>query len=499
MTPAPSTAVDALRGVGEAVLLEYIRQRRWFGAKGGAPSAVRVVHATPLPWEEGAYALLRVEVTTAQGAQLYQFPLAARAARPGGSIAIADVGGLSLFDATEEPVFRRHLANAFARGCTIRYPGGEWIVEPTGATPLLLPPGADIALGSAEQSNTSMRLGNAAILKLFRKLERGINPDLEITRFLTLEQEFPHTPVLLGSMRWEDEEGPMIGGMLQELVPGAKDAWEYALEVGRPYFSAPRDREPKDAFAADAAQLGRTTRALHEALASDAADAAFTPERVGRKSAEAWATRAGEQVRQSIALLERQLAAGAVRGERVEEAKVVVRRRDHYLELIDELVEHVAADPGLCIRHHGDYHLGQVLRTRSGEFMIIDFEGEPARSLEDRRRKQSALRDVAGMLRSFSYAAATLADEARRGRGGLDPATIEIRAGRWERDARKGFLDGYFGATAAGFLPGAPDNARRLLTLFEIEKVFYELSYELNNRPEWVGIPLRGIARLTTG
>jgi maltose alpha-D-glucosyltransferase/alpha-amylase len=138
-----------------------------------------------------------------------------------------------------------------------------------------------------------------------------------------------------------------------------------------------------------------------------------------------------------------------------------------------------------------------VLRTAAGEFMIIDFEGEPARALVERRRKQSALRDVAGMLRSFSYAAATLAAEARQGKGALDPGTVEVRAGRWERDARKAFLDAYFGAGPARFLPRDPENARRLLALFEIEKVFYELGYELNNRPDWVAIPLRGIARLT--
>jgi maltose alpha-D-glucosyltransferase/alpha-amylase len=305
--------------------------------------------------------------------------------------------------------------------------------------------------------------------------------------------------VLLGSMRWEDAGGPTVGGMLQELVPQAQDAWEYALATGRPYFAAPRDREPDDAFAADAAQLGRVTRAMHEALASDATHQDFAPEVARETTVARWAAHARRQVGDAIALLERQVADGAVVRDRLEEARVVVRRRGDYLALVDEIAAEVEHDAGQCIRHHGDYHLGQVLRTAAGEFMVIDFEGEPARPLEERRARHSALRDVAGMLRSFSYAAATLAGEARRsGRGATDPATVEIRAGRWERDARSRFLDAYFSGARASFLPRKPANARRLLSLFEIEKVFYELGYELNNRPDWVAIPLRGVARLTT-
>ena len=494
-----STAADAARAIEPAALLEYIRSRRWFGAKGGAPASARIVDVTPLPWEDGAFAILRVEVGTTHGTQLYQLPVAARAGLPVGVQAIARVGDLTLFDATEEPAFRRELADVFARGLVVEGSGENWIVETAGENSLILPPDAAITLSRTEQSNTSMRLGSVAILKLYRKLERGINPEIETTEFLTIEREFPHTPVLLGSMRWEDGDGPMVSGMLQELVPEARDGWVYALEAGRPYFMAPRNTEPRNAFGEDAAQLGRITRAMHEVLASGDEGTAFTAEPVSRRSAEAWAERARAQIGSTIVLLERQLQARALPGDRLEEGKIVARRRDHYIALVDDIAGHIAADPGLCIRHHGDYHLGQVLRTASGEFMIIDFEGEPARTLEERRRRQSGLRDVAGMLRSFSYAAAVLAGEAREGRHGVDPGTIELRTGRWERDARKSFLHGYFGDEPADFLPREPDNAPRLLSLFEIEKVFYELSYELNHRPDWVGIPLRGIARLTTG
>ncbi|MGI9077283.1 MAG: alpha-amylase, partial [Gemmatimonadaceae bacterium] len=157
----------------------------------------------------------------------------------------------------------------------------------------------------------------------------------------------------------------------------------------------------------------------------------------------------------------------------------------------------VAHDAGLSIRHHGDFHLGQVLRAADGEWIIIDFEGEPTRPLAARRALHSPLRDVAGMQRSFAYAASSGATEV----GGLGAdARVESRAARWERDARAAFLEGYFGSSPVphvqGLLPDSRESATALLTLFEVEKVFYELDYELNNRPSWAWIPLRGIAKL---
>ena len=524
MTTAVPPAVAAAEELRGDVLLRYLGGRRWFGAKGDGPRGARVAQVVGLPWAGGIFALLQVEVDTASGALRYQLPVALRPEPPAGVTAIATVAGGRLFDATEDPEFRRELAASLARGCTVEFEGGRWIVEPTGTVPLTLPPDAEVTLGSAEQSNTSMRVGDAAILKLFRRLEPGEHPDVEVTRFLTVVHAFPHTPVLLGTMRWETADGVTVGGMVQELVVGATDAWAHALAAGRPYFAAPRGQVPDNAFAADAAQLGRVTRAMHETLAGrsrDGADAtpapaqreraaagsaadrenpAFAAEEAEEEELQEWAAAAERQVEEAAALLERQLAAGRISRERVEEARVVVRRLDHFLDLLDEIVEEIDDDAGQLIRHHGDYHLGQVLRTPSGEFMVIDFEGEPARSLADRRRRHSPLRDVAGMLRSFSYAAATLAADARRTAGAsIDPATVEVRAGLWERDVRQQFLAGYFGGDAAPFLPRARGNAMQLLSLFEIEKVFYELAYELNNRPDWIGIPLRGIARLTTG
>jgi maltose alpha-D-glucosyltransferase/alpha-amylase len=173
-------------------------------------------------------------------------------------------------------------------------------------------------------------------------------------------------------------------------------------------------------------------------------------------------------------------------------ADAVLRRRTELLGDLDALADAVGSHPGERIRHHGDYHLGQVLKGADGRFMIIDFEGEPARLLAERRAPHSALRDVAGMLRSFAYAAASAAMET----GGVGAsADVERRSARWEREARDAFLAGYQAAGPAAFLPADPDAVAPLVTLFELEKVFYELAYELNNRPDWIWIPLRGIGR----
>jgi maltose alpha-D-glucosyltransferase/alpha-amylase len=292
-----------------------------------------------------------------------------------------------------------------------------------------------------------------------------------------------------------------IAGMLLALGPAARDAWAYAGARARPWFAGGATgaggRDQEVPFAADARRIGRITRELHEVLASDDDDEAFAPEAATAEEVEEWGEATRRLVVEALDLLAAQLAraVGGVPPERAAEAKAVLARRAHYLERIEELVDAVGDDAGFMIRHHGDYHLGQLLHSAGDEFMIIDFEGEPSRPLAQRRRKASPLRDVAGMLRSFAYAAATLAAESR-----ADPATREVASGRWERAVRAAFLEGYLGERdeeASDFLPEEPEQVEALVALFEMEKVFYELAYELNNRPAWMGIPLRGIARVT--
>ena len=486
-------------------LAAFLGPRRWFGAKAGKPTAARVRDVIPLPWENGRFAVARLEVTTSsREPSLYQVPLCVRSndeigdAPPKSILArvvAADEEGL-LFDATEDGAFLRGLADAIARGGTFGETGSQWVIESLSAAPLVVPANAELRVGSAEQSNTSLVIGEQAILKLFRKLEQGAHPDVELTRFLTLDAKFAHTPALLGVIRFDDAGTPTVAGMLQEFLPKSVDAWSYALERGRPYFLAPKEKVGPNAFVADAEHLGVVTRALHEALATGT-EQSLAPEPVGQEIVERWAERTKEWVRNGLSLLERQLRAGALQKDRASEGEALARRSDRYLASVDEIVNALRGDAGQAIRVHGDYHLGQVLRTARDDFMIIDFEGEPARPLRERREKGSALRDVAGMLRSFAYAAATLGLEAKS----LDVGTRELRIGRWERDAREAFLRGYLRDEDAsrrtrGILPSDTAHTRALLRLFEIEKAFYELMYELNNRPDWTWIPMRGVAKL---
>jgi len=484
-------------------LAEFLVTKRWFGAKAGKPTAARVSGVIALPWEGGRFAIARLEVETEGAAEkkTYQLPLSVRSNddigdAPPKSVLARVVGdeeeGL-LFDAVEDGAFLRALADAVARGGSFGDDRARWVIEPLSAAPIVLPPTAEIRVGSVEQSNTSVILGEQGILKLFRKLEQGTHPDVELTRFLTIDAAFPHTPSLLGVVRFDDGVTQTTAGMLQEFLPKSMDAWAYALERARPYFQAPANREAPNAFLADAERLGSVTRALHEALA-EGTGAEMAPEAVDEKRVTQWADGARQWVRDGFSLLERQLRAGTLPKERAAEGDALVRRTDRYLGAVDEIVNSIRGDAGRATRIHGDYHLGQVLRTARDDFMIIDFEGEPLRPLAERREKGSPLRDVAGMLRSFAYASATLGMEAKS----LDVGTRELRIGRWERDTRDAFMRGYLASPndAKRILPSDPEHTRALLRLFEMEKAFYELAYELNNRPDWTWIPMRGIAKL---
>lgn len=488
----------------DASLLAYLTRQRWFGLKGTAESA-RFVDVVPLPWDGGhRLGVGIVEVKTATATARYQLPLSVRridattlgASAPTAVIAklIAAEGEGSLIDATFDPLFQKSLGAMFHNPAAFKSGnGGSWGVERVGKSSVAFRPDAEITVGSAEQSNSALIYDRQAFLKLFRKIEAGVHPDVEITRFLTMEAGFPHVAALMGTIAYTSAEGEAICGQLQEYLAGSRDAWSYILEVGRSGSAA---------AARDIEKLGLVTRQMHDALAGDAANAAgaaFAPLATGAVDVERWAQKTKESIREAVALLEKQRSAGRLSPDRASEAEVIIRRRDHYLSWAEEIADLVGDDAGSRIRAHGDYHLGQVLRTRSDSFVIIDFEGEPTRPLAERREKTSPLRDVAGMLRSLSYAAATLVQAPE----GEKPdrrksAEREIIGGRWERDARAAFLRGYTGSMKddRGLLPSDPKRFDALLSLFETEKVFYELSYELNHRPGWEWIPMRGISRL---
>jgi maltose alpha-D-glucosyltransferase/alpha-amylase len=319
---------------------------------------------------------------------------------------------------------------------------------------------------------------------------------VEISRFLSTRTGFRNTPHLLGVMHLEDSKGRSVAGMLSRFQPESQDAWAYAVARANAYLGAAEDGQVMNSFANDARELGAVTRALHEALSSDENDPEFAPAFATDEDVERWADKALALLADGMTMLAARV--DALEGQSQAHARALVKRRaaleSHMRGLADRVID--SGDPGMRIRYHGDYHLGQVLRTREGRWMIIDFEGEPARPLEERRARHSPLRDVAGMMRSFAYAAATGA--MNTGGVGSD-SKVEIRAARWEREVREHFMSGYLagaGAAADALLPATADGTAALLELLEAEKLFYELGYELDNRPAWTWIPLRGIAKL---
>jgi predicted trehalose synthase len=321
-----------------------------------------------------------------------------------------------------------------------------------------LEPGGHIRPMGAEQSNSSIVFGEQQVLKVFRRVEPGVNPELEMLRFLSA-RGFGAVAALTG---WYEVSGELMQatlGIMQEFVAEARDGWELALD------------DPLGVLAR-LPELGAATGEMHSVLASDPTDPAFAAEEPSVEALSLLTATIDEQIEQVFIDLPPEspaLEPIAGRGEEV---------RDRL-----QLMSHVGVG-GRLIRHHGDYHLGQTMLADRG-WTILDFEGEPARSLLERRRKRSPLRDVAGMLRSFAYAAS--AAELLRG--------VPAPEG-WEEKARQGFLDAYLETVDQSLLPAGRPATDKLLAIFELEKAVYELRYELNNRPDWVPIPVAGIARL---
>ena len=450
-----------------AALLEYLGSRRWFGEKGARIRGARIADSIPVTWRDSSerfvVARARVEGDIPAYYQLF-----------------LREGDASYADALEDETFRRGLVDAFAAGCTFDHAGLRWVIQSETDAPFKVPADARIRPGSAEQSNTSLFVGSQAVLKLFRKVAPGVHPDIEVTRFLTIERRFLHAPALLGSIHFIDAQGPWAAGMLQELVPGAVDAWSHALECARPWFTsgAPEDTIP---FSGEAERLGAITREMHDALASGDKGSPFERLDADARDLDAWAASAVATMRRAMKSAKREADADAMES------------------AIRDTVKGIERDAGAKIRVHGDYHLGQVLRSVTNAFLIVDFEGEPARPLEERRTPQSPLRDVAGMLRSFGYAAAVAGEKALgSGRSALE-AEVASRRERWESALREAFLNGYFRAESrepTAVLPRSRANADRLIRLFEVEKAFYELQYEIDHRPDWAWIPLRAIETL---
>jgi maltose alpha-D-glucosyltransferase/alpha-amylase len=417
----------------------------------------------------------------------------------------ANVGVLA--DALADELFCRAVVHAIGARRDLKAAHGTLRFRPTGAyaeiaagdTAPVAPAGLPALRALPLSSNSVVVLGERLFLKAIRRVRPGVNPELEMGRFLTDVVRFPHCVPVAGSIEHVTKSGASCTlVILQASVANQGDAWSLAVDkLQRQLEELGTDAQAgaggvDGGFLLLMGTLGRRTAELHAALARRTGDAAFDPEPISEADVQQWVQRTEADARASFELLGERAAALPPElqslAQRVRDGAAALAAR------IAQAAQHAAA--GIKTRLHGDYHLGQVLLVNN-DFVIIDFEGEPGRSLDERRRKQSALRDVAGMLRSFDYARQTALRQAAL--PDIDRDKREAAARLWETTVRATFLAAYRDAAIAGGLyadTAAFDAAAPLLELFVIEKALYELRYELNNRPDWVGVPLTGIAAL---
>jgi maltose alpha-D-glucosyltransferase/alpha-amylase len=459
-------------------LIRYIRSRRWFASKARTINTVTIRDKVSLSRDAGQLAIIDVEYTEGEP-ETYLLPLAITQARRSDesdartSTLIARLrDGHLLHEPVGEPAFAAALLNKVQRlpGMTAKQFRELRSEEPL--EPQVL---------KAEQS----------------KLEPGINTDLEVTRFLNEETSFRNTPRLAGALEYDG----MTLGILQGYTPNSGDAWKYTLDSISRFFdqilsdtnAAERMKHPNEEligpYLSDAELLGRRTAEMHRALASRDDIPAFAPEPFTPHYQRSIYQSIRTQAVQTLQLLRR-------RAKDNPDAQMIIAREAELQKRIRAVLD--GRISGQRIRTHGDYHLGQVLYT-GNDFVIIDFEGEPLRPLSERRIKRSALRDVSGMLRSFHYApyAVVLGQVPGVVIRTEDESLLDTAATFWHQTVSAAFLRAYLAASAgAAHLPATREELRILLDAYQLEKALYEIVYELNNRPDWVRIPIRGVLEL---
>ncbi len=524
----------------ERLLPDFLRTRRWFGGKGRKIHSVAIIQAVPIPHDGRTSYMASVQVNYTEGepdhyALALAFIPSQRAQDAPANEALGIIFRLRtsqgegiVYEALRDRGFALALLEAVGRRRRFRSDAAEIQGVPTraframrGDSSTTLEP----SLMRAEQSNSSVLYGDRLILKLFRRLQEGVNPDFEIGAFLT-ERGVPFAPAVGGTLELREESGStMTLAILQSYVANEGDAWTYTLDNLRRYFEevlarihraeglqipcrpllqsleeeVPTGaREMIGPYLESARLLGERTAAMHLALASDTENPDFRPEPFTtlyqRSTYQVMRNQAGRTLQLLRSRLKSLPETAAARA-----ATVLARESDimaRFRSILDIKLQATRT------RVHGDYHLGQVLWTGK-DFVIIDFEGEPLRAISERRIKRSPLKDVAGMLRSFHYAGYARLFTPESGGGVVRPedvAQLEKFVRCWHVWVSSVFLRSYLRASGdASFIPRDRKHLEIMLNAYQLEKALYELSYELNNRPEWVALPLEGVAQLLEG
>jgi maltose alpha-D-glucosyltransferase/alpha-amylase len=491
----------------QEVLPRHIEIQRWYASKGTTIERARLAdHAV---WESGSqsWMLPLLELDGPYGGATYFMPLALaweeRDEERMAGVAQAAVAKVRqqaqvglMGDAFYDEAFCRALLQAIRTGMDLNTAHGRMRFRATAAFAAIEADIDSLPVGrpSGVSSNTVVTVNETLFLKGYRHLREGLNPELEMGRFLTEVAHYPHCVPVLGALEYTANDGrTMTLAMVQSYVSNQGDGWDHTLGYLERFLrdfattngALPDPLAAHGGFLALMATLGRRTAELHKALAMRTGAAAFEPEPLLAEDIARYTAQARADVATTLSLLRDRLgqlpAPAQIDGQAL-------------LTMEDALQASIAArkpqtQGGIKSRYHGDFHLGQVL-VRDNDFVIIDFEGEPARSFDERRAKGSPLRDVAGMLRSFNYARWSALR--RVAQSVEEAAYLAPPAAAWEQATREAFMDGY--SQAAG--DGNAQIDTELLALFELEKALYELRYELNNRADWAQVPLNGVLAL---
>jgi maltose alpha-D-glucosyltransferase / alpha-amylase len=501
-------------------LPRYIETQRWYPAKGTTIEKARIIDH--VLWQEGKLSwlvpLIETDVAGERAGgekQDYFLPLGlaweereddrVKNLSTAALVKIRQQGNVGIIgDAFADEAFCRAVVNAMATRKQVATAQGKLQFRPTAAFKKIAGAkfdGLSVDRPRGSSSNTVVTIGERLMLKGYRRLRVGMNPELEMGLYLTEVAHYPNCAALAGVLEYVGNDGQSrLLAMLQAYVANQGDGWTYALEYVRRHLEQYRTTPAGDALPVNAHEafltmirvLAVRTAELHRALAAPSKDSAFAPQVLGRADIDAYRQRALEEAQGALEKLSATLE--TVPAADRDAANRVLAQREQILARIQAYAKD--STQGVKIRIHGDYHLGQVLVTKN-DFVIIDFEGEPGHSLEQRRAKHSPLRDVAGMLRSFAYVQQSALRSVAH--NDAEAARLAPLARAWEVESRAAFLSAYDKAARDANLYDALEPSRGLLGLFELEKVLYELRYEIGNRPTWVGIPLQGILDTDAG
>ena len=503
---AKALATSAVKLIEDEALPQYLAKRRWFGLKDQAIKNARITNVAKISEEPSEILLSEIEVETTGATTRWLLPLGilwedeSSAALPN-RLALARVRrgrrtGL-LTDAFTLPDFARQVIAALAVGKEVKSGDGSIKFRPTegGRAKLANVPVGGVQWLAAEQSNSSLTIGDTAMLKIYRRISPGQHPEAEMNRYLTA-QGFTHAPSLLGNVVRIAPDGiPSTLAIALEFVRNEGDAWAWILDHLNRALDAHAPAAAAEDFGADLfadcdailAAIGRRLGEMHATLARETSDAAFASEIASASDAADWAKKTEERIQKAFAAIV-QLQTWERDQDRIRGQKLLSQRAS-----IAAAVRNLAKSGAGTVktRIHGDFHLGQVL-VASGDAFIIDFEGEPATSIAERRAKTSPLRDVAGLLRSIDYVAATIIDRNTIGAVPIDQTQRRELISQFRSRGAAAFLSAYWEAAGS---PNGPAE-RALLGLFLIEKAAYEVTYEAANRPTWIGVPIAGLTRL---